>query len=68
MGNASYYADKFHGRPTASGEPYNKDSMTCAHLKYPFGTMLKVRNPINGRTVTVRVTSGDLTLKAASST
>ena len=55
-GNASYYADKFHGRPTASGEPYNKDSMTCAHLKYPFGTMLKVRNPINGRTVTVRVT------------
>lgn len=56
MGNASYYADKFHGRKTASGEPYNKDSMTCAHLKYPFGTMLKVRNPINNQTVYVRVT------------
>ena len=56
MGNASYYADKFHGRRTASGEVYNKDSMTCAHLKYPFGTILKVRNPINDRTVTVRVT------------
>ena len=55
-GNASYYADKFHGKRTASGEIYNKDSMTCAHLKYPFGTMLKVRNPINGKTVTVRVT------------
>lgn len=56
MGNASYYADKFHGRRTASGEIYNKDSMTCAHLKYPFGTILKVRNPINDRTVYVRVT------------
>lgn len=55
-GNASYYADKFHGRRTASGEIYNKDSMTCAHLKYPFGTILKVRNPINNRTVYVRVT------------
>ena len=55
-GNASYYADKFHGRRTASGEIYNKDSMTCAHLKYPFGTILKVRNPINNRTVFVRVT------------
>lgn len=55
-GNASYYADKFHGQRTASGEIYNKDSMTCAHLKYPFGTILKVRNPLNDRTVYVRVT------------
>ena len=55
-GNASYYADKFHGRRTASGEVYNKDSMTCAHLNFPFGTILKVRNPKNGRTVYVRVT------------
>ena len=55
-GNASYYADKFHGRRTASGEIYNKDSMTCAHLKYPFGTILKVRNPRNDKTVYVRVT------------
>ena len=55
-GNASYYADKFHGRRTASGEIYNKDSMTCAHLKYPFGTVLKVRNPLNDKTVYVRVT------------
>ena len=55
-GNASYYADRFHGRRTASGELYNKDSMTCAHLRYPFGTVLKVRNPLNDRTVYVRVT------------
>ncbi len=55
-GNASFYSDKFHGRRTASGELYNKDSMTCAHLNYPFGTILKVRNPVNDRTVYVRVT------------
>ena len=55
-GYASYYADKFHGRRTASGEAYDKDGMTCAHRKCPFGTLLKVCNPRNGRTVYVRVT------------
>lgn len=55
-GNASYYSDKLHGRRMANGEIYNRDSMTCAHLKFPFGTMLKVRNPLNDRTVVVRVT------------
>ena len=55
-GKASYYSDKLHGRRMANGQPYHRDSMTCAHLKFPFGTMLKVRNPINGRTVIVRVT------------
>ena len=55
-GNASYYSDKLHGRRTASGEPYHRDSLTCAHLKFPFGTLLKVRNPKNDRTVIVRVT------------
>ena len=55
-GNASYYHDKFHGRRMANGELYNKDSLTCAHLEYPFGTVLKVRNPLNNRTVFVRVT------------
>jgi len=55
-GNASYYSDKLHGRRMANGERYHKDSMTCAHLKFPFGTRLKVRNPLNNRTVIVRVT------------
>ena len=55
-GNASYYSDKLHGRRMANGQPYHRDSMTCAHLKFPFGTLLKVRNPINNRTVIVRVT------------
>lgn len=55
-GNASYYSDKLHGRRMANGEIYHRDSMTCAHLKFPFGTMLKVRNPLNDSTVIVRVT------------
>lgn len=55
-GRASYYHDVFHGRRTASGTPYHKDSMTCAHLRYPFGTMLKVRNLSNGKEVIVKVT------------
>ncbi len=56
MGNASYYADKFHGRKMSNGEIYHRDSMTCAHLKFPFGTMLKVKNPLNNKEVVVRVT------------
>ncbi|MBR1499917.1 MAG: septal ring lytic transglycosylase RlpA family protein [Bacteroidaceae bacterium] len=55
-GKASYYSDKLHGRRMANGQLYHRDSMTCAHLRFPFGTMLKVRNPINDRTVIVRVT------------
>ncbi len=55
-GKASFYAKKFFGRKTASGERLHKDSLTCAHRTYPFGTMLKVYNPANGRSVIVRVT------------
>lgn len=53
---ASFYANKFHGRKTASGELYHKDSLTCAHKTFPFGTMLKVRNPKNNKEVIVTVT------------
>lgn len=45
-GKASYYANRLHGRTMSNGEKYHKDSMTCAHLKYPLGTMLRVRNPL----------------------
>ena len=55
-GKASYYSDKLHGRKMSNGERYHRDSMTCAHKKYPFGTLLKVRNPLNGKEVVVRVT------------
>lgn len=56
LGNASYYADKFHGRTMSNGEKYHRDSMTCAHLSYPLGTWLRVRNLTNGKEVVVRVT------------
>ena len=55
-GKASYYAKKFTGRRTASGEKMHHDSLTCAHRTYPFGTLLKVTNPANGQSVIVRVT------------
>ena len=56
QGNASYYADSFHGRKMANGQLYHRDSMTCAHLRYPLGTKLLVRNLANGREVVVTVT------------
>lgn len=55
-GKASYYSDKLHGRKMSNGEKYHRDSMTCAHLHYPLGTLLKVRNPLNDKEVFVRVT------------
>ena len=55
-GYASYYANMLHGLRMANGEFYHRDSMTCAHLRLPFGTLLQVRNPRNGRSVVVRVT------------
>ncbi|WP_319765067.1 septal ring lytic transglycosylase RlpA family protein [Maridesulfovibrio sp.] len=54
-GKASYYADKFQGRSTASGEPYDKKAMTGAHRKLPFGTRVRVTNIANGKSVIVRI-------------
>lgn len=54
-GKASFYAHKFTGRKTASGERLHHDSLTCAHRTLPFGTLLRVKNPANGREVVVRV-------------
>ncbi|WP_320171228.1 septal ring lytic transglycosylase RlpA family protein [Maridesulfovibrio sp.] len=54
-GKASYYADKFQGRSTASGEPYDKNAMTGAHRKLPFGTRVRVTNTANGKSVIVRI-------------
>lgn len=54
-GKASYYSNRLHGSRTSSGERYNKDSMTCAHKKFPFGTWLKVKNFRNNKEVFVRV-------------
>lgn len=55
-GKASYYSDALHGHRMSNGEKYHRDSMTCAHLKYPLGTMLKVKNLTTHKEVIVKVT------------
>ncbi len=55
-GKASYYSKKATGARTSSGERLHHDSLTCAHRTHPFGTMLKVTNPQNGKSVVVKVT------------
>jgi rare lipoprotein A len=52
---ASYYGNEFQGRKTASGERYDRSEFSAAHRTLPFGTMLKIRNKANDRTVIVRV-------------
>lgn len=54
-GKASYYHGKFHGRRTANGETMDNQDLTCAHRYLPFGTMIEVTNPYNGKWVTVKV-------------
>ena len=54
--HASYYADKFHGRRTASGRIFDINKLTAAHKKLPFGTKVKVTNEANGKTVIVEIT------------
>lgn len=73
-GKASYYASKFEGRRTASGEVFRQDSLTAAHKTLPFGTFVKVTNTKNDSTVIVKINdrlgkssshSIDLSLRAA---
>jgi rare lipoprotein A len=54
-GIASFYADKFEGRPTANGEIYYHAKRTAAHLTLPFGSIVKVTNLENNKYVVVRV-------------
>jgi len=54
-GTASYYANKFEGRKTTSGEKYRKDSLTAAHKTLPFGTMVRVTNLKNQKAVVVKI-------------
>lgn len=53
--HASYYHDKFTGRKTASGARFDNNKLTAAHKKLPFGTILKVTNKINQKSVIVKV-------------
>lgn len=52
-GKASYYADRFEGKPTASGQEYRSKKLTAAHRSLPFGTRVKVTNLKNDKTIIV---------------
>jgi len=54
-GKIAYYGRKFAGRKTASGERFDPNAMTMAHKSLPFGSLVKVTNPKNGKSVTLRV-------------
>jgi len=54
-GEASYYADQFHGKITANGEVFDMNEISAAHKTLPFNTKLKVTNLENNRSVIVRV-------------
>ncbi|HEX2960986.1 MAG TPA: septal ring lytic transglycosylase RlpA family protein [Ignavibacteriales bacterium] len=52
---ASWYGPKFHGKLTANGEIYNQMAFTAAHKSFKFGTLLKLTNPKNSKSVIVRI-------------
>ena len=54
-GVASFYADSLDGNATASGEKYDKNALTAAHLKLAFGTRVRVIRKDNGKSVVVVV-------------
>ena len=54
-GVVSWYGAQFHDRKTASGERFDSGALTMAHPSLPFGTMVRVTNLRNGRSVVVRV-------------
>jgi rare lipoprotein A len=54
-GLAVYYADSLHGKKTASGEPYDKNALSAAHRRLPFGTIVRVTSLENRRSVDVKV-------------
>ena len=54
-GKASYYGPKFHGKKTANGEIFDQNAMTAAHKTLSFGTVCRVTNRANKKSVTVRI-------------
>lgn len=54
-GMASWYGPSFHGKPSASGEPYDMWALTAAHQTLPFGTWVQVQKVATGERVTVRI-------------
>ncbi len=54
-GTASYYSNVFQGRRTASGERYDKNQLTAAHRRLPFGTRVRVTNLKNDKSIVVKI-------------
>jgi len=54
-GRASWYGKRFQGRRTANGENYDRNSFTAAHRTLPYGSLLKVTNLSNQKSVIVRI-------------
>lgn len=68
-GEATFYANSFEGRRTASGIPFRQNQLVAAHRAYPFGTILRVTNTRNDRSINVRVVDrGPLGASAARGT
>ena len=55
-GLASWYGGVFNGHKTASGETFDENALTACHPSLPFGSLVRVVNVTNGRSVTVRIT------------
>lgn len=55
VGVASYYSDKYQGKETSSGEIFDQNKLTAAHSSYAIGTIVRVKNLKNRKTVVVRI-------------
>lgn len=55
IGYTSYYAHKFHGRPTASGEIFDMNGLSAAHRELPLGTIIRVTHLGNGKSIILKV-------------
>ncbi len=62
VGVASYYSDKYEGGKTASGEIFSQDKLTAAHPSYRLGTIVRVKNLKNRKTVIVKINDRMTTL------
>ena len=55
IGKASWYGPGFHGKKTASGQPFNQHAYTAAHPRLPLGSRARVTNLANGKEVEVTI-------------
>ncbi len=54
-GEASFFSEGLRGEATASGKPFNPDRYVAAHPHYPIGTIVRVINLENGRSIDVEI-------------